>query len=388
MNTGNIPIELLYKKIENRLSETEEFTVREWLKTPGHLRYFENLQHFYSLPENSGVTDDELRTEWAIMKGKVIGQRREIERRRILSMMSIVASLILIIGFFWIFNDPLSKKVVTEKIVQIHPGKYNAILELADGSIYDLRSLSQWQKNKMAENLVVDSCRLGYVKSDTLPPQVLSYNKLSVPRGGEFQILLEDGTKVWLNSESSLRYPEIFGKTSREVFLEGEAYFEVAKNQDCPFIVYSGVQKVTVLGTSFGITNYSDGAGLSTTLVTGKVTVEYSDATDRRYELEPGFRICYDFKQQSVLCEPVDVREYVAWKDGKYIFTRKRLEDMLATLSRWYDFQVFYQNAEVKEVLFSGELMRFENFNAILRMIEKSSDVKFKIDGHVVVVAK
>lgn len=222
---------------------------------------------------------------------------------------------------------------------------------------------------------------------DTLSGQALVYNKLRVPRGGTFQLALEDGTKIWLNSESELTYPEVFVGESREVYLDGEAYFDVAKDAYRPFIVHSGIQHIQVLGTTFGITNYSDIREVSTTLVSGKVQVKFPEISDEIFLLEPGCRLCYDRKDQKIRKQMVNADEYVAWKDGKYVFNGKPLEDILETLARWYDFQVFYQTHSVKERLFSGELMRFESFRDILGIIEEVSNVKFSIKQHTVIVA-
>lgn len=181
------------------------------------------------------------------------------------------------------------KNVSSEAEIQIRPGQRNAILELADGKVYNLTSLEYGGNNRISENIIVDSCCLDYLRPDTLIPVALAWHKVIVPRGGEFQISLEDGTRVWLNSESTLKYPEVFTGTTREVFLEGEAYFEVARNTNCPFIVHSGIQNIRVLGTSFGITNYADDQNLTTTLVSGKVQVEFPGFSDEVFLLEQVF---------------------------------------------------------------------------------------------------
>ena len=199
-------------------------------------------------------------------------------------------------------------------------------------------------------------------------------------------VVLPDGTRVSLGTRTSFSYDSRYGKSERIVQLEGEAYFEVARNTNCPFIVHTGIQNVRVLGTSFGITNYADDQNLTTTLVNGKVQVEFPGFSDEVFLLEPGFQLACDRQNRKIEKRTVDVYEYVAWKDGKYVFTRKRLEDILTTLSRWYDFHVFFQNPEVKEVVFSGELRRFDSFSDILRLIEKTSDVKFTTTGNTVLV--
>ena len=198
---------------------------------------------------------------------------------------------------------------------------------------------------------------------------------------------MEDGTKVWINSASRLRYPVVFSGNIREVYLEGEAYFEVQREGDRPFIVHSGEQKVTVLGTSFGISCYASEANDYTTLVSGKVKVDF-ERGKQSFVLEPGMQVAYNKESGMVRERRVDVAEFVAWKEGKYVFKQKRLEDILSTLSRWYDFEVFYQNSEMKEVLFSGELRRFDDFNYLLQLIERTSDVKFIIDKKVVQVVR
>ena len=215
----------------------------------------------------------------------------------------------------------------------------------------------------------------------------LVYNTLKIPRGGAYSLQLSDGTKVMLNSDSRLKFPQSFSGDTREVYLEGEAYFEVRRDVERPFIVHSGEQKVTVLGTSFGISCYASEVNNYTTLVSGKVKVDF-ERGKQSFVLEPGMQVAYNKESGIAMERKVDVAEFVAWKDGKYIFKQKRLEDILSTLSRWYDFEVFYRNEDVKEVMFSGELRRFDDFSYLLRLIERTSDVKFVIDKKVVQVMK
>ena len=144
---------------------------------------------------------------------------------------------------------------------------------------------------------------------------------------------------------------------------------------------------MTVLGTSFGISCYASEANDYTTLVSGKVKVDL-ERGKQSFVLEPGMQVAYNKESGVAMERKVDVAEFVAWKDGKYIFKQKRLEDILSTLSRWYDFEVFYRNEDVKEVLFSGELRRFDDFSYLLRLIERTSDVKFVIDKKVVQVMR
>ena len=384
MEEREVSIELLYKKMEGQLSASEEEWVNKWLNEAEHRAYFVYLQRFYPLQEKSEISGQELEEAWRMMQKRInANSAKRISRFRIVG--AIAATIILLLGIWQLWETKLFRQNVLSHLEPISPGRPCAVLELADGRLFDVKEPNQGKEQMLAGEIHLDSGRLDYMKSDSSFLHVASFHKLSVPRGGEFQLILSDGTKVWLNAESYLKYPGIFGKDMREVYLEGEAYFEVAKDSLRPFIVHSGVQRITVLGTSFGITNYPQDPGLSATLVEGKVLAEYPG---QQFRLEPGSRIYYDRRHRFARKETVDVREYVAWKDGKYVFYRKRLEDMLTTLSRWYNFEVFYQNPEAKEVLFSGELLRFTNFNDILGMIEKSSDVHFSVKQNVVMVTK
>lgn len=382
MKQEEIPVEKLYKKLENTLSDAADKEVEEWLKIPSHRSYFEHLKQFHQLYERQKASGTDVQNAWEAMRKKI--NKKASRRLRTLVWISTLAASVLVgwgIGYLFLLS-PMPEMTKPE-MVQILPGKVQAILELANGNTYDL------QENfvqTISKNILLDSGRLNYIQSDTGCHDQLVMNKLSIPRGGEFQLVFEDGTKVWLNAESMLKYPQTFPATSREVWLDGEAYFEVAKDAQRPFIVHSGIQKITVLGTSFGITAYPGEDRFSTTLVDGKVQVEYSGDTKEVYSLQPGERVLYHSPSNTIRLEKVDVREFVAWKDGRYVFSRRRLEDMLNTLSRWYDFDVFFRDPRAKEIVFSGELKRFESFDDILKMIEKSSEVQFSVQGHTVMV--
>lgn len=379
-----VSIEMLYKKLENTLSDTERERVEKWLKSKGHREYFDQIKQFYRLCDKEKISESELKEAWRILR-KRIEKKSSDSHKWIIRGVVVAASLMIGWGIWFLFLRESGLNVVKNDMVRILPGRVQATLELADGQTYHLKD-DEVPNKEIAQHIVLDSGCLAYILPAHENPEQLIYNKLIIPRGGEFQIKLEDGTKIWLNADSQLKYPQVFSATVREVWLEGEAYFEVAKDRQRPFIVHSGVQKTTVLGTSFGVTNYPGEHGISTTLVNGKVHVEYSGITDQVYVLQPGERIQCLTGSKSIHQEKVDVYEYVAWKEGRYVFSRRRLEDMLNTLARWYDFEIFFLNQAAKEIVFSGELKRFENFNRVLEMIEKSSEIQFVVNGRAVMV--
>lgn len=391
MKDKTISASLIYRKIEGKLSAVEEERFEAWLKEGGeHREYYERMRRMYQQENVQEVETGEIQEAWGVFEKRVQGQRRIERRQRWVWVMSAVASVAIVICCCWFVyywaNMEQKLNVAVQKIV---PGQYNAVLEMADGATYQLGEQQYFLQEKTGNQIKVDSTVLSYlpVNNKSGLSQDIVYNKLSVPKGGEYRIELEDGTKVWINSASRLRYPVVFSGDTREVYLEGEAYFEVRRDSSRPFIVHAGDQRVTVLGTSFGMTCYANEVNDYTTLVSGKVKVELQQGK-QAFVLKPGTQVEYNKESGMVRERRVDVAEFVAWKEGKYVFKQKRLEDILSTLSRWYDFEVFYQNSEMKEVLFSGELRRFDDFNYLLQLIERTSDVKFIIDKKVVQVVR
>ena len=391
MKDNTISASLIYRKIEGKLSVVEEERFEAWLKEgQEHREYYERMRRMYQQENVQDVGIGGIQDVWAVFEKRVQGQRKIERKRRWMWVMSAAAAVAIVLCCcLFVYYRANTEQKVNVAVQKIVPGQYNAVLEMADGSTYQLGEQQYSLQEKTGNQIKVDSTLLSYLpvnkRSDVL--QDIVYNKLSVPKGGEYRIELEDGTKVWINSASRLRYPVVFSSNSREVYLEGEAYFEVQRDVDRPFIVHSGEQKVTVLGTSFGISCYASEANDYTTLVSGNVKVDF-ERGKQSFMLEPGMQVAYNKESGIAIEKKVDVAEFVAWKNGKYIFNQKRLEDILSTLSRWYDFEVFYRNEDVKEVLFSGELRRFDDFSYLLRLIERTSDVKFVIDKKVVQVMR
>lgn len=296
------------------------------------------------------------------------------------------ASVLLLIGLAWFLAR--EERIETSRFVsqQIHPGEKKAILELPGGQVYHLGRQPHVLSGGVGGRITADSLQVLYSATEAVAREP-ELHKLYVPRGGEFRLELEDGSRVWVNSDTRLHYPVPFDAGFREICLEGEAWFEVAPDTERPFVVRSGEQKITVLGTSFGITSYASESTVSTTLVEGKVRVSYLD-DDREWLLEPGTHITYDRSTREVVQTREEIEQYIAWTQGKYIFRIRRLEEMLTTLSRWYDFEVTYLEPEVKDILFSGELRRFDDFRHILNIIERSGDARFQIEGSHIKVYK
>tara|TARA_A100001015_G_scaffold228140_1_gene257781 strand:+ start:44 stop:697 length:654 start_codon:yes stop_codon:yes gene_type:complete len=216
----------------------------------------------------------------------------------------------------------------------------------------------------------------------------MEYNYLSVPRGGQFSLLLSDGTKVWLNSESKLKYPVDFVEgQSREVYLlYGEAYFKVAsseKNQGDDFKVYHNEQEVRVLGTEFNIKAYKDEPEVLTTLVEGKVTVSNGKRTQ---EIAPGEQSRLNLETGTIHVSEVDVFSETSWMSGVFSFKKKPLKDIMRTLSRWYDMEVVFENKSLENKRFKGVLRRNQSIEEVLSVIMSSSLHSYEINDKTVIL--
>ena len=208
-------------------------------------------------------------------------------------------------------------------------------------------------------------------------------NTIRIPRGGEYNLVLSDGTRIWLNSDSELSFPAKFTGEKRKISLKGEAYLEVEKNENFPFVAdVKGVQ-VEVLGTSFNVKAYDN---IETTLVEGKVNIHTNASTN--VILKPGEQGIVDTNNNSVKVKQVDTRIYTSWVNGMFTFRSMTLEEIMKTFERWYNVTVSYEKDDLKQRHFTGNLKRYEGINPHLDLIGLTTDVDFKISGNKILVVK
>ncbi len=273
------------------------------------------------------------------------------------------------------------------EIPVIPPGISRATLILADGKVIKLRQDSTYVINESNGSVLKnDNGLISYNNISGLHNTKKNlYNQLFVPRNGEYKLILEDGTKIWINSETSIQYPVSFNVGNRIVKLQGEAYFEVAHNPDKPFIVELNNAKIEVLGTSFNIKAYKDDINLTTTLAEGSVSFT-SEPADGKFVLHPGEQLNLDKTKGVITKQDVDVSTYTSWKDGRFAFRNQRVEDIFKTLSRWYNIEVAYESDAIKEKRFTGDLKRYDDFNKILEIMECSELIKFNIRNNKIII--
>lgn len=300
---------------------------------------------------------------------------------------SVAASILLVIGcfLFMILDSKQDNNNLSTYSHHIKHGQKGARLILSNGEKIAIGQQTIEIKKEKGTVIQVDSkSGLKYDSNLLVKSSGSIYNTLRVPLGCEYNLMLSDGTKVWLNAASELRYPINFEGDIRTVFLEGEAYFEVAKDTSKKFIVHAHSQEVIVYGTSFVINAYQREV-VKTTLVSGIVSLKMA-GEDKETLLRPGERGITNLKNGSVVVENVNVRTYIAWKDGDFVFDNECLEDIMSRIQRWYDVKVYYENDEAKRIHFTGDIKRYSNISDLLYFIEATSDAKFLIKDNTIVV--
>ena len=304
-------------------------------------------------------------------------RRRELVRRWVVAA-AIVMPLTVGIWFYGHHSNevvPMSENV----------GKRHQVsLTLNDGRVLQVQ---QWSGDSVIQEsgtgILVSAGQQMIYQAENVQLEEEIFNTLSVPRSTEYQVQLSDGTRVWLNSESELRYPVDFVGTERKVFLKGEAYFQVAKDATKPFRVMVNDMQVEALGTEFNINAYRDDDCLRTTLAEGKVRVSYPD-TRQECILVPGEQAV--LKEGVITTGQVNVDDIIAWKKGRFVFSDMSLEAIAHQLERWYDVEIRFDDTVAKYYRFTGVMKRYNELEQVLGLIEETTNVRFKVEGQQVKV--
>ena len=290
--------------------------------------------------------------------------------------------------FFWSRNRPEPQPIAVRPAPpanDITPGKQGATLTLADGRTVVLDSLGNGLVTAQSgSNVLLHNGQLSYSKNNSGAGET-AYNTIATPKGRQFQLVLSDGTKVWLNAASSLHYPTVFTGKTRQVQITGEAYFEVAKNVTMPFQVQINDQtKIEVLGTHFNINSYSDEQTINTTLLEGSVRVFHKG---KEALLKPGQQAQVTGSQDAApikVVAGVNLERVVAWKNGVFDFQDAQLDEVMRQLSRWYDVDVVYEKG-IPDLEFIGKMGKDLPLSSVLRGLELSK-VKFRVEGRKLIV--
>lgn len=289
------------------------------------------------------------------------------------------------LGVFLLLNTTKTK-IEVPIMAKIVPGEAKATLVLADGQFVNLQKDSVWDIT-VSPGASATSSRQGidYSKVNVKEKSV-RYNTLKTPRGGEFNITLSDGSVVHLNSATELKYPVVFDEEKREVHVSGEAYFEVKKEEKRPFYVVVDGMRIRVYGTSFNVNTQREGF-VQTVLVEGSVGI-MAEGMDEECRMSPSQLAEYNKERSLIEVKEVDVESYVAWKDGFFVFEDESLEQIMNTLSLWYDVDVFYVNPQLKGLHFTGHMRRYDQIDNILKAIGSAVGVTFSVKDRSIWVSK
>ena len=382
---------LLYKYLNNKLTEDEVKELQAWLKKDkDNLRVFENIVGNWNLSNNYIDNTKEKILSQILSQNKSIAKGTSIHRtlwsgaaKKIAIAAAAVIALFVLNLYDFGFNSDESS--VVESFQAIESGKSKAILTLDNGKKIDLVEKQNLNLESDGTTITGGGNSITYFNK-TSDSKKQKYNSLKTPRGGEFFITLSDSTKVWLNAESELKYPLVFLGDKRTVELKGEAFFEVAPNQNIPFQVVSGDQIIEVLGTSFNVSSYQDDTKVVTTLIEGKVKVNQKFGDKKSIILSPNEQSILNKETLKIESFKIDPAHFTSWKSGKFYFRQQKLKDITKVLSRWYDVEIFFIDSASENKRFTGRFKRYENFDHIRSIIELTEEVTFVKKGRTVLI--
>jgi ferric-dicitrate binding protein FerR (iron transport regulator) len=374
--------------LRNTITEKEHDELDDWVnESDDNMRLFEELTDERNLEANLAWMD-KVQTEQSYKalqeKGAFTIPRKRFQLRPVWLA---AASVVLIAGIFFIYrytgNDNTNNNnIAASDTTQLKPGGNRATLTLDDGSVIDLTTANNGiikigkgsHVNKPADGELVYDAGLS-------PIETPSIHTLSTPVGGQYQLTLPDGTKIWLNAATKLKYPSMFTSNERKVEIDGEAYFEVAKNDKQPFLVaLTDGSTVTVLGTHFNVMSYTNETEKEITLLEGKVAVAKNNSVEN---LEPGTQAI--IKADAITKRTgIDTEEITAWKNGLFVFHDATIESIMKQVERWYDAKIVYKG-EIKQQ-FNATVSRNEPLSKLLRLLELNGYVHFKTENKIIYV--
>ncbi len=377
--------------IRKTLTESEHDELDKWVEaSDDNMLLFEELTDEKNIEANLDWMD-KVRTEKMLEETKAKIQFNPQRKIKIINskwLYTAAASVILLVAGFWIYKISTQEKNTTPQVTvalkaDIQPGRNNAILTLSDGSIIDLNKAGNGllkNDNGTSINKSTDG-EIVYMNSSSANKNAITYNVLSTPKGGHYKIQLPEGSLVWLNAASSLKYPTTFSGTERSVMLQGEGYFEIAKNKNKPFKVkMEDGSEVKVLGTHFNVMAYQNENAKEVTLLEGSIEIEGGNDI---VKLKPGQQGRINFKKIKVI-NSVDTQEITGWKNGEFIFQDADVKTIMRQIERWYDVEIKYQ-ADITQH-FNVTISRNVPVSRLLHILEETDKIHFKIENKTIYV--
>ena len=379
---------IIAASLRGKANDEEQRTLREWLSvSTRNKKIYDGFKDGKRL-EQKIVESRQINWEKDYQQF-ITKRQRTRKNRRIKTIIRYAAILTLPLvaaGIFLLQKNDRQAIVSISEVIK--PGEHKAVLITGGGERITLSdsTLSPIQEqNGMIVNVMNNKVFYTLPEDSLCTQESPIFNTLQIPRGGEYFLTLADGTEVWLNAETEIRYPVQFTGDKRVVYLDGEAYFTVAPDKKKPFTVVSTHASVSVLGTQFNFRAYPDEQDVQTTLVSGSVIMQ-SEKYKQQIKLVPGEQGVLEKRSANLTKQEVNTYLYTAWKDGRFAFRDARLEDLFNILARWYDLSVFYQSPEAKDIRFTGDLNKTDDFKSILKIIEQNERVTFTVNQHTVFI--
>ena len=381
-NLNNIS-ELIYKQIIGSITEEEFHELQEWRKSnPKNeetyrrlidIHFLEKEYHKYKTIEHTRPLED--------MKSRIQRERFPKQIRFWKLTSAVAATLLFAVCSITLWNTFENRSEtytamenISSQIPDIEAGKTQAILTLNDGSTISLGADSTVNSQLIAR------------QQSSSQNEAKKINNLTTPRGSEFMVMLEDSTKVWLNAESQLIYPESFDEKERRVKIKGEAYFQVAKDATRPFYVESSGITIRVYGTEFNINAYAEEKEVYTTLVAGSISLQHANESKSELVLTPGHQAIYNKDNKITSVKSVNTEAITSWHNGRFVFEEQTLEQIMKTLARWYNFEYEFDNENIRSTIFKGSAPRYANLSEVLSILEKSGGLKFRAKNDKIII--
>ena len=360
------------------LSPEEKGKLEDWInESEEHRLLFYKIKKQSSINEIRNYLQTDVEDAWKKVREKTFGAPpvRPRIRPKWLKYAAVVLPVLLSITLWYTWKEEMKNKQAT--VACLSP-----VLTLDNGEKYQLDPEEQTEIY-VAEEVKAYQAGGGLIYDTTARQEENKYNRIEVPRGSEYWIVLPDGTRVWLNAATELKYPVAFHAKERRVYLKGEAYFEVAPDKNRPFYVETEEVKIRVLGTVFDVnTHYT--RGVRTVLVEGAVALEWGDQKEIR--MKPGELADFDRTTTEVTLKEVDVTSYISWKEGYFVFEDEPLEEIMHTLSLWYDKEFLFVGKRSRALHFSGHIKRYERIETILSAITDVTGVEFRMNGQIILI--
>ncbi|MEQ3056376.1 FecR family protein [Odoribacter splanchnicus] len=375
---------IIVKDILGSASGEERRLLDEWRnQSEEHRRLYEKLVSGSFLEKAVSDNNKALRRrEWKRLEARIVRRRGRSVRLIRFRVVAAVCILALGIGAVGLWSNSRQDRGGSPLAGSIRVGSPKAIVELAGGQQFLFNKDTTLRLEAQGIQLVSSRDTLDIIQPVIAGERGEEYNVVRIPHGGEYITRLPDGSVVHLNAGSELKVPVYFGTESREVWLRGEGFFEVVHRENLIFTVHTDKADISVLGTEFDVRAYTDEKEVVTTLVQGAVGVSSGRTYDR---LKPGEQARIAGKGDVRVAE-VDIYPFIAWKNGRMVFENERLEKIMAELQRWYDFELFYADPDVKEMHFTIDILKYEEISKVLNLMERMNKVKFTQKGRTVVV--